>query len=70
MAECKALEKIKHENLLNLLISCSSVDYKGKDFKTIVFEFMFNGSLEILLHNTMKDNESTNMSLNLSLCKG
>ncbi|QHN81322.1 putative LRR receptor-like serine/threonine-protein kinase [Arachis hypogaea] len=29
MAKCKALGKIKHRNLLSLLTSCSSVDYKG-----------------------------------------
>ncbi|QHO33775.1 hypothetical protein S245_029117 [Arachis hypogaea] len=65
MAECKALEKIKHRNLLNLLTSWSSVDYNGNDFKAIVFEFMSHGSLETLLHNTMEDSQSTNMSLNL-----
>ncbi|KAL1348313.1 hypothetical protein HN51_024313 [Arachis hypogaea] len=65
MAECKALGKIKHRNLVNILTCCSSVDYKGDDFKAIVFEFMPNGSLETLLHNTIEDSESTNRSLNL-----
>nr|XP_029143958.1 probable LRR receptor-like serine/threonine-protein kinase At3g47570 [Arachis hypogaea] len=65
MAECKALGKIKHRNLVNILTCCSSVDYKGDDFKAIVFEFMPNGSLESLLHNTIEDSESTNQSLNL-----
>ncbi|XLT65204.1 hypothetical protein S245_023139 [Arachis hypogaea] len=65
IAECKVLGKIKHRNLLSLLTSCSSVDYKGNDFKAIVFEFMFNGSLETLLHNIVEDSESTNLSLNL-----
>ncbi|XLT65206.1 hypothetical protein HN873_021645 [Arachis hypogaea] len=65
MAECKALGKIKHRNLINILTCCSSVDYKGDDFKAIVFEFMSNGSLESLLHNTIEDSESTNLSLNL-----
>ncbi|QHO27332.1 putative LRR receptor-like serine/threonine-protein kinase [Arachis hypogaea] len=65
MAECKALGKIKHRNLINILTCCSSVDYKGDDFKAIVFEFMPNGSLETLLHHTIEDSESTNPSLNL-----
>ncbi|MED6197974.1 hypothetical protein PIB30_061813 [Stylosanthes scabra] len=65
MAECKALGKIKHRNLVSILTCCSSVDYKGNDFKAIVFEFMSNGSLETLLHNTIEDSESTNPSLNL-----
>ncbi|MED6141167.1 hypothetical protein PIB30_100640, partial [Stylosanthes scabra] len=46
--ECKALGKIKHRNLLSILTCCSSVDYKGNDFKAVVFEFMSNGSLETL----------------------
>ncbi|XP_057723513.1 LRR receptor-like serine/threonine-protein kinase EFR [Arachis stenosperma] len=65
MAECKALGKIKHRNLINILTCCLSVDYKGDDFKAIVFEFMPNGSLETLLHHTIEDSESTNPSLNL-----
>ncbi|MED6197976.1 hypothetical protein PIB30_061815 [Stylosanthes scabra] len=64
MSECKALGKIKHRNLLNILTCCSSVDYKGDDFKAIVFEFMPNGSLETLLHNN-EEIESGNLSLDL-----
>ncbi|MED6192276.1 hypothetical protein PIB30_008802 [Stylosanthes scabra] len=64
LTECRALGKIKHRNVLSILTCCSSVDYKGNDFKAIVFEFMPNGSLETLLHNTIEDSESTNLSLN------
>ncbi|XLU63954.1 hypothetical protein S245_023163, partial [Arachis hypogaea] len=64
-AECKALGKIKHRNLLNILTCCSSVDYKGDHFMAIVFEFMPNGSLETLLHNN-HDRESKNLNLNLT----
>ncbi|MED6197978.1 hypothetical protein PIB30_061817 [Stylosanthes scabra] len=63
VAECKALGKIRHRNLLNILTCCSSLDYKGDDFKAIVFEFMPNGSLETLLHNN-EDRESKNLKLN------
>ncbi|MED6146206.1 hypothetical protein PIB30_032472 [Stylosanthes scabra] len=65
VAECKALVKIKYRNLVNILTCCSSVDYKGNDFKAIVFEFMSNGSLETLLHTDTEDREFTNLSLNL-----
>ena len=54
-AECNALGKTKHRNLVKILTCCSSIDYKGEDFKAIVFEFMSNGSLEKMLH----DNEGT-----------
>ncbi|CAJ2653353.1 unnamed protein product [Trifolium pratense] len=52
MAECKALGKMKHRNLVKVLTCCSSVDYNGEDFKAIVFEFMPNGSLEKLLYDS------------------
>ncbi|KAL9316260.1 hypothetical protein ACSQ67_017261 [Phaseolus vulgaris] len=66
VAECKVLGRIMHRNLLNILTCCSSIDYNGKDFKAIVFDFMPNGSLESLLHNN-EDLESRNFSLNLQL---
>jgi len=63
MAECNALGKMRHRNLVKILTCCSSVDYNGEDFKAIVFEFMPNGSLENLLH----DNDSSgNHSLSLT----
>ncbi|XP_057421140.1 probable LRR receptor-like serine/threonine-protein kinase At3g47570 [Lotus japonicus] len=64
-AECKSLGKLKHRNLLNILTCCSSTDYKGEDFKAIVFEFMPNGSLESMLHSN-EQVESRNQSLNLT----
>ncbi|XP_024626769.1 probable LRR receptor-like serine/threonine-protein kinase At3g47570 [Medicago truncatula] len=62
IAECKSLGKMKHRNLVKILTCCSSVDYKGEDFKAIVFEFMPNMSLEKMLH----DNEGSG-SHNLNL---
>ncbi|XVF83932.1 hypothetical protein PTKIN_Ptkin16aG0534000 [Pterospermum kingtungense] len=50
MAECKALRKVRHRNLLKIITSCSSIDYQSNDFKALVFEFMPNGSLESWLH--------------------
>jgi serine/threonine protein kinase len=58
VAECKALGKMKHRNLVKILTCCSSIDYNGEDFKAIVFEFMPNGSLEKLLHdNEVSEND-------------
>ncbi|KAI9156957.1 hypothetical protein LWI28_014654 [Acer negundo] len=46
MAECKALKNIRHRNLVKVITSCSITDFRGNDFKAIVYEFMANGSLE------------------------
>ncbi|XP_026432359.1 receptor kinase-like protein Xa21 [Papaver somniferum] len=50
IAECDALRKVRHRNLLRILTCCSS-----NDFKALVFKFMANGSLENWLHPTMSD---------------
>ncbi|XP_043725935.1 probable LRR receptor-like serine/threonine-protein kinase At3g47570, partial [Telopea speciosissima] len=64
MAECKALRNIRHQNLVKILTSCSSLDSKGKDFKALVYEFMANGSLDDWLHLPMEEhNHSRNLSL-------
>uniref|UniRef100_A0A7N0VKN6 non-specific serine/threonine protein kinase n=1 Tax=Kalanchoe fedtschenkoi TaxID=63787 RepID=A0A7N0VKN6_KALFE len=51
-AECKALSKIRHRNLLRILSCCSSLDFKGEDFLALVYELMPNGSLESWLHGS------------------
>ncbi|XP_058201385.1 probable LRR receptor-like serine/threonine-protein kinase At3g47570 isoform X1 [Rhododendron vialii] len=50
IAECKAMKRIKHRNLVGILTACSSIDYQGNDFKALVYEFMVNGSLHEWLH--------------------
>ncbi|XP_055807014.1 probable LRR receptor-like serine/threonine-protein kinase At3g47570 [Solanum dulcamara] len=50
IAECEALRNVRHRNLVKLLTACSSVDYRGNEFKALVYEFMANGSLEDWLH--------------------
>ncbi|XP_038985178.1 receptor kinase-like protein Xa21 [Phoenix dactylifera] len=63
-AECNALRSTRHRNLLKVITSCSSVDYKGNDFKAIVYEFMPNGSLEKWLHSEEGDqSRERNLSL-------
>ncbi|KAL5565917.1 hypothetical protein UlMin_029081 [Ulmus minor] len=64
MSECKALINIRHRNLVRIVTSCSSVDYKGNEFKALVFEFMENGSLEKWVHKENRDDsQSTSLSL-------
>ncbi|KDP31584.1 hypothetical protein JCGZ_14809 [Jatropha curcas] len=50
LRECEALRTIRHRNLMKLLSACSSIDFKGNDFKALVYEFMSNGSLEKWLY--------------------
>ncbi|KAJ6821173.1 pentatricopeptide repeat-containing protein [Iris pallida] len=50
VAECDAFRNIRHRNLIKILTACSSMDFKGNDFKAMVFEFKRNGSLESWLH--------------------
>ncbi|KAF3671532.1 putative pentatricopeptide repeat-containing protein, mitochondrial-like [Capsicum annuum] len=49
-AECQALRSLRHRNLVKVITACSGSDYKGNEFKALVFEFMQNGSLEQWLH--------------------
>ncbi|GLT46293.1 hypothetical protein SLA2020_200560 [Shorea laevis] len=50
MAECETLRNIRHRNLIKIITVCSSIDFRGTDFKALVYEFMQNGSLEEWLH--------------------
>ncbi|CAL5385428.1 unnamed protein product [Camellia sinensis] len=46
LAECAALRSVRHRNLVKLITSCSSIDFKNMEFLALVYEFMSNGSLE------------------------
>lgn len=46
----KPLENIQHRNLVKIITSCLSVDFRGNDFKALVYDLMPNGSLEKWLH--------------------
>ncbi|XP_017254410.1 probable LRR receptor-like serine/threonine-protein kinase At3g47570 [Daucus carota subsp. sativus] len=61
LAECETLRHIRHRNLIKIITACSSSDYKGNDFKALVFEFMSNGSVDNWLHPNPSDqgNERT-----------
>ncbi|KAM7469603.1 hypothetical protein LguiA_007786 [Lonicera macranthoides] len=50
VTECRALRNIRRRNLVKILTYCSSIDFKGNEFKAIVYEFMANGSLDMWLH--------------------
>ncbi|CAI8588385.1 unnamed protein product [Vicia faba] len=56
--ECNALKNIRHRNLVKIITCCSSSDYKGQDFKALVFDYMKNGSLEQWLHSEISNLEN------------
>ncbi|RHN54655.1 putative protein kinase RLK-Pelle-LRR-XII-1 family [Medicago truncatula] len=57
IVECNALKNIRHRNLVKVLTCCSSTDYKGEEFKALVFDYMKNGSLEQWLHPEILNSE-------------
>ncbi|KAL7188139.1 hypothetical protein ACSBR1_038074 [Camellia fascicularis] len=64
LAECEALRNLRHRNLVKVITSCSSLDFKGNDFKALVFEFMSNGSLESWLYpSSTEQNHTKNLNL-------
>ncbi|XP_020409141.1 putative receptor-like protein kinase At3g47110 [Prunus persica] len=69
IAECEALRNIRHRNLVKILTICSSVDFRGNDFKALVYEFMDNGSLEEWLHPTTPTEEVRDAPKNLNLAQ-
>ncbi|XP_071719584.1 uncharacterized protein [Rutidosis leptorrhynchoides] len=67
VAECEALRKIRHRNLVKVITSCSGVDFKGDDFKALIYAYMVNGSLDEWLHQNRvvnQDIEEETRSLN------
>ncbi|XP_039173811.1 putative receptor-like protein kinase At3g47110 [Eucalyptus grandis] len=64
IAECEVLRRIRHRNLVKVLMACSGFDFNGNDFKALVYEFMSNGSLDEWLHPTASQYiERNNLSL-------
>ncbi|KNA13056.1 hypothetical protein SOVF_120350 [Spinacia oleracea] len=70
LVECSVLRSIRHRNLLKVITVCSSIDYQGKDFKALVYEYMVNGSLDNWLHpieatRGVEDTNDDSRNLNL-----
>ncbi|RHN54523.1 putative protein kinase RLK-Pelle-LRR-XII-1 family [Medicago truncatula] len=57
IVECNALKNIRHRNSVKVLTCCSSTNYKGQEFKALVFYYMKNGSLEQWLHPEILNSE-------------
>ena len=52
---------------MKVFTSYSSIDYRGHDFKSLVYGFMGNGSLDEWLHPTSRTNETLEEPRNLNL---
>nr|XP_017254433.1 PREDICTED: putative receptor-like protein kinase At3g47110 [Daucus carota subsp. sativus] len=63
LAECETLRNIRHRNLIKIMTACSSTDFKGNDFKALVFEFLINGSLDNWLHPGPYQENERNLTL-------
>ncbi|GAB2213038.1 hypothetical protein Drorol1_Dr00021053 [Drosera rotundifolia] len=50
VTECEALTRIRHRNLVKIISACSSIDFKGDDFKALIYGFISNGSLDQWLY--------------------
>ncbi|XP_027181664.1 putative receptor-like protein kinase At3g47110 [Coffea eugenioides] len=61
LAECAALRNIRHRNLVKIITSCSSLDFKHNDFKALIFEYVPNGSLENWLHPSSAEEEGQSL---------
>ncbi|XP_073103355.1 receptor kinase-like protein Xa21 [Elaeis guineensis] len=55
LAECEVLRSTCHRNLVKIMTSCSMVDFRGNNFKALIFEFIPNGSLEKWLHPVLDE---------------
>uniref|UniRef100_A0A0D9YPA1 Receptor kinase-like protein Xa21 n=1 Tax=Oryza glumipatula TaxID=40148 RepID=A0A0D9YPA1_9ORYZ len=63
-AECEALRCVRHRNLVKVLTVCSSIDFQGRDFKAIVYEFLPNRNLDQWLYqNHNEDGEHRALDL-------
>ncbi|KAH9707064.1 putative LRR receptor-like serine/threonine-protein kinase [Citrus sinensis] len=67
MAECQALRRVRHRNLVKIITSCVSVDFQGNDFEALVYELMVNGSLEEWLHPNREAPRNLNLLQRLSI---
>ncbi|XP_027181688.1 probable LRR receptor-like serine/threonine-protein kinase At3g47570 [Coffea eugenioides] len=61
LVECAALRNIRHRNLVKIITSCSSLDFKQNDFKALIFEYVPNGSLENWLHPSSAEEEGQSL---------
>ncbi|KAF3671527.1 putative receptor-like protein kinase [Capsicum annuum] len=62
-AECQALRNIRQRNVVKVISACSSSDFKGNDFKALVFQFMPKGNLDEWLHPEKEIHEKSSLTI-------
>ncbi|WJX53382.1 non-specific serine/threonine protein kinase [Trifolium repens] len=62
-AECEAMKYSRHRNLVKLITSCSSVDFKNNNFLALVYEYLNNGSLEDWIKGRRKYENGSGLNL-------
>jgi serine/threonine protein kinase len=65
VAECNTLRCARHRNLVKILTVCSSIDFQGRDFKALVYEFLPNGNLDQWLHQDIMEEDGEQKALEL-----
>ncbi|KAH0702775.1 hypothetical protein KY290_020148 [Solanum tuberosum] len=63
LAECQALRNLRHRNLVKVISVCSSSDFKGNEFKALVFQFMPKGNLDEWLHPEKEIHEKSSLTI-------
>src|SRR3954465_14651578 len=62
-AECEAMKNSRHRNLVKLITSCSSVDFRNNDFLALIYEYLSNGSLEDWIKERRKHENGNGLNL-------
>ncbi|KAG5025317.1 hypothetical protein AAZX31_08G126300 [Glycine max] len=62
-AECEAMKNSRHRNLVKLITSCSSIDFKNNDFLALVYEYLCNGSLDDWIKGRRKHEKGNGLNL-------
>ncbi|XP_074342335.1 uncharacterized protein LOC141679856 [Apium graveolens] len=76
LEECETLRNIRQRNLIKIITACLSTDFKGNNFKALVFELIINGSLDNWLHpNPSQENERNltllqRLNISIDIAKG